>query len=543
MPNPSQDVLWLRNRALASTNVSIAIADARVPDLPLLDVNPSFVKLTGYESKEAVGRNCRFLQGPRTDPATTKVLREAIKAETEAHVVILNHRKDGHAFWNEIILSPVFDQNGNTTHFVAAQMDVTSRVRGEESRQLLNDVDGVLSNRLNPVEVVQPVTEIVVARIADLCMIHLIDEAEEIHRSAVATAPALNANKQLRMAVEDEFAPETIPAIVKDCIASGRPLSNRHHLIRESRRTRGGSIGNVAYGVIVAPIVGPSRVFGAITFAMDDRMWPIEPNDEMLAAEIGHRMGNLFEMGRLYRELQAAIDVRDEFLSIAAHELRTPISSVKGYSQLLLRGLERGTLIPERLRLGLKTIETSASRLTTLTSDLLEVSRIGLNRIPLRVETVSAHEYISAFLDEHSTLKADPHEFILTSADPDIFIEIDISRLDQVLSNLASNAVKYSAPDKPVEISLSAESGGVAICVRDRGMGLEDEDVERIFQPFQRSKSAIASSIPGMGLGLFISRNIVERHGGTLTALSEGPGTGTTFRVWLPAADQAAADD
>jgi signal transduction histidine kinase len=235
--------------------------------------------------------------------------------------------------------------------------------------------------------------------------------------------------------------------------------------------------------------------------------------------------------------------VRDEFLSIAAHELRTPISSVKGYSQLLLRGLERGTLIPERLRLGLKTIETSASRLTTLTSDLLEVSRIGLNRIPLRVETVSAHEYISAFLDEHSTLKADPHEFILTSADPDIFIEIDISRLDQVLSNLASNAVKYSAPDKPVEISLSAESGGVAICVRDRGMGLEDEDVERIFQPFQRSKSAIASSIPGMGLGLFISRNIVERHGGTLTALSEGPGTGTTFRVWLPAADQAAADD
>jgi PAS domain S-box-containing protein len=535
MPNPAQDVLWLRNRALSSTNVSIAIADARVPDLPLLDVNPSFVKLTGYEPAEAVGRNCRFLQGPRTDPAATRILREAIRAETEARVVILNHRKDGRAFWNEVFLSPVFDQNGITTHFVAAQMDVTSRVRNEESRQLLNDIDGALSNRLNPAEVVQPIAGIVVLSVADFCTIHLTDDTGTIHRSAVATSPALNSMKHLRLAIEDEFARETMPAIVKDCIASGRPLSNRHHMIQESQNTPEQSIGKVSYGVIVAPILGPSRVFGAITIAMDDQIRPIETESEMLAAEIGHRMGNLFEMGRLYSDLQAAIDVRDEFLSIAAHELRTPISSVKGYSQLLLRGLERGTLMPERLRLGLKTIETSASRLSTLTSDLLEVSRNGLNRLPLHLETVSAYGYIADFLDAHVTLKTDPHEFRLVSPDPHISIEVDISRLDQVLSNLSNNAMKYSGPDKPVEFALSAEHGGVAICIQDYGMGLVEEDLERIFQPFQRSRSAMESNIPGMGLGLFISRNIVERHGGTLTAGSDGPGSGTTFRIWLPA--------
>jgi signal transduction histidine kinase len=242
----------------------------------------------------------------------------------------------------------------------------------------------------------------------------------------------------------------------------------------------------------------------------------------------------MFEMSRLYSDLQRAIDVRDEFLSIAAHELRTPISSVKGYSQLLLRGLERGTLLPERLRLGLRTIESSATRLATLTNDLLEVSRAGTNRLPLHLESISAFEYVSSVLDEHRMLTPDSHEIELRSEDPEVMIDADVGRLDQVLSNLISNATKYSPADRPIEVELRAEADGVTILMRDHGIGLDERDLERIFQPFQRSSAAIASNVPGMGLGLFISRNIVERHGGTLTASSEGSGRGTTFRIWLP---------
>jgi PAS domain S-box-containing protein len=530
MPNPTQDILWLRNRAQASTNISIVIVDARKPDLPIIDVNPAFVRLTGYTRDEALGLNCRFLQGPRSDRDTARIMAEAIRNEEECSVVILNYRKDGHTFWNEINISPVISQSGTLTHFVAAQMDVTARIRHDDRRQLLSDVDRLLINRVDPSEVIGPTVERIVTDNAEACAIHLFDEAGERTRRAVATSTFLDADPRSRDALLDLMDSDEPPQFVTDCIKSGESTTTLHHQIFTDENKNGV---HASFGIVVVPIVGPSHMFGAITLVTNDALRVLDRADEEFAYELGHRLGNHFEMGRLYADLQAAVDVRDEFLSIAAHELRTPISSVKGYSQLLLRGLERGTLLPERLRLGLKTIETSASRLSTLTTDLLEVSRNGLNRLPLHLESVSAYEFVTGFLEERRTL-TDTHEFVLKSPDPELWIEADVGRLDQVMANISSNAMKYSDSEHPVELELTSEDGGVAIRIRDRGMGLEPDDQERIFQPFQRSATAISSNIPGMGLGLFISRNIVERHGGSLTAESEGPGTGTTFKVWLP---------
>jgi signal transduction histidine kinase len=165
-----------------------------------------------------------------------------------------------------------------------------------------------------------------------------------------------------------------------------------------------------------------------------------------------------------------------------------------------------------------------------------------MDRLPLHLESIDAFEYVSGFLEERQSLKPDPHEFVLVSDDPKVRVNVDVGRLDQVMSNLASNAVKYSPADKPVEFGMWAESEGVTIVVRDYGIGLEQGDPDRIFQPFQRSRAAIASNAPGMGLGLFISRNIIERHHGTLTASSEGSGLGSTFRIWLPADTSSQSD-
>lgn len=526
MPNPTQDVLWLRNRALDSTQLSVAIADARAPGLPLINVNIAFHLLTGYDQNEVLGLNCRFLQGPRTDKRAAAVIGSALQHSEQSRVVILNYRKDGKPFWNEVNISPVYDSSDALTHFVGTQTDVSERIRNDQYRQLLNDIESAMARSMDLDTIGQAVANLVVRELADVCAIHLKGEDGEIRLSATDTSESIREFPELQQIFERELTSDPIPEAVRECIESGQRGAIGRRVDSQ--------VGQSHFGVVTAPIVGNSITFGTISFAIDEQVRTIDAWDSAMAEDICHRIGVMFEMGRLYNDLHAAIDVRDEFLSIAAHELRTPISSIKGYSQLLLRGLERGTLLPERLRLGLATIEKSASRLTTLTNDLLEVSRAGINRLPLHLETVSAFEYVKSFLAERHTLRSDSHIFELISQDPSVHVSADIGRLDQVMSNLTSNAVKYAPADQLVELEIIAEQHGVSILVRDFGMGLASADLERIFQPFQRASPATSSSIPGMGLGLFISRNIIDRHGGTLTATSDGLGTGTTFHIWLP---------
>jgi PAS domain S-box-containing protein len=540
MPNPTRDVLWLRNEALSSTIVSIAIADARSDDLPLIDVNPAFQRLTGYQASEVIGRNCRFLQGPRTNPTTAREMNAAIRETRESKSIILNYRKDGTSFWNEVTISPVFNTGGDLTHFVATQMDVSLQVRNDIFRQLLIDIDSLLNNIAHPTDAIQPVTDLVVERYADLCTVHLLDENGEIRLAGHSLGKSVAPDEDLAAIAQRLSSTDVVPKVIRACVESGSVVSRQFDASGSSQP--GLDLRpSVDYAYVIAPIVGPQQIFGAIAFRFSDHARKLDNLDHDLAVEIGIHAGTLFERGRLFAELKVASDVRDEFLSIAAHELRTPIASIKGYSQLLLRALRRGTLQEDRLKLGLQTIETSATRLTTLASDLLEVSRDGMNRVPLHLEQVSAFEYVSRFFAEMHELGQQTHTFAVHGSNPGMAIDADLARMDQVLSNLASNAVKYAPETEIVEIDVRQESSGVAILMTDRGVGLAKDDIGHIFQPFERTAAAISSTIPGMGLGLFISRNIVEQHGGTLTAESKGPGQGTTFRIWLPASVKDAA--
>jgi phosphoserine phosphatase RsbU/P len=128
----------LKDRALAAAGEGITIADARLPDMPLIYVNPAFEKVTGYSRHEAIGSNCRFLQGPDTDPKTAETIRTAIRERRGCVVEILNYRKDGTPFWNRLTITPVFNQSGMVTHFIGIQSDVTARRIAEEQLAAAN---------------------------------------------------------------------------------------------------------------------------------------------------------------------------------------------------------------------------------------------------------------------------------------------------------------------------------------------------------------------------------------------------------------------
>ena len=232
--------------------------------------------------------------------------------------------------------------------------------------------------------------------------------------------------------------------------------------------------------------------------------------------------------------LRQAVRARDEFLSIASHELRTPVTGIKGYAQLLLRAQAHGRLEPTRLMRSLHAIDEATDRLTTLTQDLLDVSRIRLGQLPLRLQELDLAELVRRVGYRYNDQLSSRHELIVDIWAPVPPIQGDADRLEQVLSNLVENAIKYSPDGGPVRLELGRTADEVVLTVSDEGIGLPPDAGESIFRPFGRAPNAAAQNLPGMGLGLYICRNIVERHGGTIAARSAGEGRGTTFEITLP---------
>ena len=238
---------------------------------------------------------------------------------------------------------------------------------------------------------------------------------------------------------------------------------------------------------------------------------------------------------------EEAVRARDTFLSIAAHELRTPITALKGTAQLLLRRRSRGTLDADHLADALRKLDQSADRLVELTGDLLDVARIRTGQLPLDPCPLDLAALVDTAVAQARTRADDGHRLML-DADGDLPpVMADAGRIEQVLTNLLDNAVKYSPAGGEVAVVVRAEGAGAAVAVRDTGIGLPPGAADAIFAPFGRAANAAASRLPGMGLGLYICRSIVERHGGWIAAASAGEGRGTTVTFWLPTAGSTAA--
>jgi signal transduction histidine kinase len=243
---------------------------------------------------------------------------------------------------------------------------------------------------------------------------------------------------------------------------------------------------------------------------------------------------DITERKRLETDLRVAIAARDEFLSIASHELKTPLTAI----QLLIQNQERllrsagpAALPYERLARGSEIILKEIKRLAVLIDDLLDVSRISAGRLSLNREVIDLHSLIKEVLarEEMQLIKARmPLEEDLQE---NVLIAIDRLRIDQVLTNLLSNAIKY-APGKPLRVGLAAEGGVARIEVRDQGPGISKGDQDKLFTRFERA-AASATAVSGLGLGLFISKQIVEAHHGKIKINSE-PGSGASFVVTLP---------
>src|SRR5579859_6540286 len=238
----------------------------------------------------------------------------------------------------------------------------------------------------------------------------------------------------------------------------------------------------------------------------------------------------------LRSEAEAALTVRDEFLAIAAHELRTPVTGIKASAQLALRTLDGALPKNERTVRYLLGIEGGANRLVSLINDLMDVSRMQSGALLLRVTPLDLVPLVNGVALRYAETEAEHHHVLIDLPATPQVVAGDAGRLEQILDNLLSNAVKYSPVGSEIDVSLQPVGDGIVLTVRDTGIGLTPGAHERIFEPFGRAPNATRMGLPGMGLGLHICRRIAEAHAGRMWAESAGAGKGMTVGMWLPLA-------
>jgi signal transduction histidine kinase len=291
--------------------------------------------------------------------------------------------------------------------------------------------------------------------------------------------------------------------------------------------------------LLCVPINGRSSVEGVMMLVATDDPHRYGPEDVVLARDLAARAAVSLENGRLLSEALDAVRVRDDFLAVAAHELRTPLTSLLLHVQMLSRTIARDE--PAGVNAGavghsVAAAQGQARRLSILVDGLLDVSRLASNRLALRVEETKLDELIDGVM---STMAPDFRRAgcpVTVSVPPGVVVKWDRMRIEQVLTNLLSNAMKFGA-GSPIDVRAVATDDDVEITVRDFGIGISKEDQERIFGRFERAVPT--RNFGGLGLGLYISAQIVRSHQGSLRVESE-PGTGAAFIMRLRRGTQPA---
>lgn len=239
----------------------------------------------------------------------------------------------------------------------------------------------------------------------------------------------------------------------------------------------------------------------------------------------------------LHRELEFRAEAlarsnrhKDDFLAVLSHELRTPLNAVLGWTHIL------ATTTPDaaQTRRATEMIARNAELQRRLVEDLLDYARIAAGRLPIRLEPVDVGEVVRAAVDAiRPTLDASALR-VLESYEPGLAAAIDRDRFRQVITNLMTNAVKFTPPDGEVRVTARREGDEIRIAVTDNGQGIVPEFLPYVFDEFRQADPSATRVESGLGLGLAIARRIVELHGGSITVTSDGPGTGATFLITLP---------
>ena len=500
--------------------------------------NPAAERMFGYTEAEAIGRSIRMLIPQDLQTEEDTVLAKIRAGEAVDHYETTRCRKDGSLLSISLSVSPIRDATGTVVGASKIARDITERMRlraaAAEQAQItakIAEVGAAVASTLERDVIVQKVTDTateltraefgaffynVVDLSGDAFMLYTLSGAPKEafanfpHPRATAVfGPTFRGEGPVRL---DDVTAD--PRYGKSAPYFGMPsghLPVRSYLAVPVKGVTGGVLGGLFFG--------HSQV-GVFT-----------EQHERLAEGIAAWASVALENARLYVEAQEANRTKDEFLAVLSHELRTPLNAILGYARLL-RG---GVLIGEKADRGLQTLERNATWLTQIVEDVLDVSRIISGKIRLDVQPVSLPLIVDNSVATVQPAADAKGVRLQTIIDPRVApVSGDPDRLQQVVWNLVSNAVKFTPRNGRVQVRLERVNSNVEIVVSDTGVGIKPDFLPYVFERFRQAEAGTTRKTGGLGLGLAIVRHIVEMHGGTVDASSGGDGKGATFRVRLP---------
>jgi PAS domain S-box-containing protein len=507
----------------------------------ITEFNPAAELTFGYRRKDVIGMEMAEAAIPPERRAFyRRALRNYLESEDsqalDRRMEITAMRADRSEFPVELAITriPMIDP----PQFTAFLRDITDRKRAESNSELLAEASATLASSFRYEETYPALASLVVKSLADWCAIDVVDENGQPHSVAIAHVDPEKVEYARILA--DKYpqgwnALMGAPNVIRTGISELYSEVPDELLVKTAKDEEHLKVINalVIRSAMIVPLTARGKTFGALTLISTHPSRRYTTDDLAIAEELARRAAIAIDNARLYKEAQSAIRARDEFFSIASHELKTPITSLKMMLQITRKGMDAktGKLPPaDKLIKMLDTSNKEVDRLTHLVEDLLDVTKIRVGKLDIQLvesnlsETV--HEVTERFSDALATAKCP----VKLEVEPEINGMWDGGRIEQVMVNLLSNVIKY-APGSLVTIRLSKSGDFAKLVVQDDGPGIPTEKQVKIFERFERAVSS--RNISGLGLGLFIVKQIVEAHHGTIH-LESNLGKGSMFIIELP---------
>jgi PAS domain S-box-containing protein len=512
-------------------------------------------RLYGYAADEAIGHPIAILVPPDRPDELPELLARLRRGERIEQYESVRRRKDGQEIYVSLTISPVRDVSGSIIGASTVARDMTARKRTEAALErqrresaFLDRATQLLNSTLQLDAVLQTVVRMATEVLGESCTIHLREEGKA-HLTPVATYHRDPEARKVRLQVlrDNPIRVGDPASVIGLAAADGRP-----YLVKDARWQ--GPVKMTEHlstpSLIAVPIIVKGKILGVLATSIISLTRQFTEADLQLATALADRAALAIENARLYEQervlrqrlealnrlIQEGNRRKSEFVTLVSHELKTPLTSITGYIELLLEG--QGGPIAQRQREWLGMIGESADRLIKLIDDLLDIARIEAGKVALTrtpLDLVSLIEEVARVLRPQREGK--DQRLTLEFAEALPTVKGDADRVRQILTNLLSNAQKYTPSGGHITITARGDADRVHIAVQDTGIGLAPEDQAQLFTPFFRAQHQVISHVGGTGLGLAITRALVELHGGEITVASV-PGQGAIFSVTLPASQE-----
>ncbi len=506
------------------------------PDGEIDYLNRRWTEFTGLPQTVGSGAWAQFLHPDDAQPAGERwAACLAGGAAFDMEIRLFDQQRQSYR-WHLIRTMPVRDEAGNVVRWFGSSTDIHEQKRAEETARYLAEASSALAAVEDYDATLEKIAWLAVPFFADWCIVDVSESDGSLRRLAVAHIDP----QKLRLADElrqqyppdpdEPHGPHRVMRTGQSEMMEEIPEALIVQAAKDAEHLRIlQALGLKSY--LCVPLRGRGSTLGVITFVSAESGRRYTKADLTLAEEVAQRSAIAIENAQLYAKLQDADRRKDEFLATLAHELRNPLAPLRNALELIRLSAGDASMLDQARSL----MGRQVDQMVRLIDDLLDISRITQGKLLLRKERVEIAAVVqSAVETSRPLIEASAHELTVMAPLEPIYLEADQVRLAQVIANLLTNAAKYTEQGGQISLTVQRQHGQAMISVRDTGIGIPADHLSHIFEMFSQVAPALERAQGGLGIGLALVKGLVELHGGTVEARSEGAGMGSEFIVRLP---------